>query len=153
MDKKTISAKYIYYFRGTLRSHVHFFQSRVDALRKEGIPIELLTFLNIKTYIKQYALVKKYRSSYFHIYPVIHSKASEWVYFFALCLLNKKVIVQLKKRSPELFDKLKKVFSLRIKYIVESEGDSLSERDYLSAPYGRCMSCSQLIVDSINGKV
>jgi len=46
-------------------------------------------------------------------------------------LLNKKVVVHLRKRSPAPFNFLKKIFDNRLRYIIELEGDYQSERDYL----------------------
>ena len=131
MINKNDSIKYIYYFRGTLDSHVHLYQAWVVALRNNGVPFELVTILGIRTYIKQYKLVKKYKSRCFRIYPSLNIKAFEWSFFILVCLSNKKVVVHLKKRQTRFFDQLKRVFSDKIRYIVEGEGDALSERDFL----------------------
>lgn len=125
------SLKYIYYFKPDLSSHIHFFQAWVEAVRDNDIPMELVTFLSIRTYSRQFSLVKKFRSDHFHIYPDVPFSILEKLYFFCTCLFYKKNIIHLKKRSPLLFDTLKKIFPKRLIYIFEGEGDPLSELDYL----------------------
>ena len=51
------------------------------------------------------------------------------LYFFYLCTTtSNKVVVHLRKP----FDMLKKIFTKKLKYIIEIEGDFESEIDYLS---------------------
>lgn len=123
--------RYFYYFRGTLKAHVHFYKCWVDAARSVGLPMEMTTMLRLKKYVKQYKLVKKYKTSYFHIFPSLDEDLFAFIYFFGVCLRNDKVIIHLKKRSPYLFDKLKKIFPEKIKYIIDLEGDPYAEQDYL----------------------
>jgi glycosyltransferase involved in cell wall biosynthesis len=126
-----LSTKYIYYFRGTLTSHVHLFEAWVHALRAKNIPFELVTDLNIKDYYKQRHLISKYRSNYFHIYPSLSSSLFQYIYFTSLCLFNDKVVIHLKKRPTKIFEQLKKIFPKKIRYVIEHEGDAISEHDYL----------------------
>lgn len=126
--------KYFYFFRGSLATHIHFYKCWVDAARKNGLPMQIITILNLKTYIKQRRLIKKYRASYFHVYCGLFGKLNSvliFFYFFWQCLLNNKVIVYLKKRTPYTFDKLKRIFPKKLKYAIELEGDPESEKDYL----------------------
>ena len=131
MINKNDSTRYIYYFRGTLGSHGHLYQAWVGALRNNGFPFKLVTILGLSTYLKQYNLVKKYKSDDFRVYPALFIKQSEAIYFFFICLFNKRVIVHLKKRNTRIFDQLKHVFPNKIRYIVEGEGDAIAEIDYL----------------------
>lgn len=129
-------SKYFYYFRGNLSSHVQFYSSWVECVRENGIPMELITFLPLKTYVKQKKLVEKYKSPTFHIYVNDPFSLISTIYFFTCCVFYKKTIVHLKKRSSILFKKLKYIFPNKLNYIIEGEGDPISEYDYLIAhPY------------------
>jgi len=130
MESKT-SVKYFYYFRGSLATHIQFFEAWVYAVRERGMPMELITFLSPLVYLKQRKLIMKYKSPIFHIYIDTPYSILSSLFFFLCCINNKKVIVHLKKRSPKQFDKLKFFFPKRLKYIVEGEGDAVSEYDYL----------------------
>jgi glycosyltransferase involved in cell wall biosynthesis len=123
--------KYIYYFRPNLTSHVHFYQAWVGTVVRKGIPMVLLTFMDPVKYIQQYYLIKKYRKEKVKIYLDDPFKIFSRMYFFLLCLINKKVIIQLKKQNTRQFDRLKKIFPKKCFYIYEGEGDALSEIDYL----------------------
>lgn len=123
--------KYIYYFRGDLSFGVHFFEAWVKAVRNQDIPMKLITFLNNFKYIKQLKFVKYYKTRDIIIYPNIFGRTTIFIYFFLTCLINNKIIIHLKKRPSNLFDKLKYFFPKKLKYIVEGEGDPLSEKDYL----------------------
>jgi len=46
MTKKQ-ETKYFYYFRGSLATHVQFFEAWTNAVRENGIPMELITFLDL----------------------------------------------------------------------------------------------------------
>lgn len=136
MEGGNTRSKYFYYFRGNLSSHVQFFYSWAECVRENGIPMELITFLSFKTYIKQKKLVEKYKSPTFHIYVDDPFSIISTMYFFICCVLYKKTVVHLKKRSSILFKKLKYIFPNKLNYIIEGEGDPISEYDYLIAhPY------------------
>lgn len=132
MNKGT---KYFYFFTGTLVLHVHFYKGWVDMARNNGLPIELVTILPLRKYFKQWRLVRKYKAvSYFHIIICGVPKMDflvTFIYFFFILLFNKKVVVQLQKRDPAIFDLLKKIFHNKLEYIIELEGDFESEKDYL----------------------
>ena len=131
--------KYFYFFRGSLATHVQFYKCWVDAARQNGLPMEIITILDLKTYIKQYKQVKKYRKNYFYIFCGLTGKLNSvliFFYFFWHCLLNDNVIVYLKKQPPYIFDKMKRIFPKKLKYAIELEGDPESEKEYLiNHPY------------------
>ncbi len=132
----TRKVRYFYYFRGTLSAHVHLYKAWVDAARRNGIDLEMVTFLNWRTYLKEFSLVRRLKSDYFHIAPSVRENLFVFFYFGAICLFSDRVIVQLKKRSPVPFDKLKRIFGSKLFYIVELEGDFRAEFDFLKEhPY------------------
>lgn len=131
MSKET---RYFYFFRGDLRTHVHFYKGWVDVARKNGLPVELITILPLPTYLKQWRLVSKYKViDYFHIICGIPRMGSlvTFIYFFFALSFNNKFVIHLRKRSPTPFDLLKKIFGNKLKYVIELEGDYESERNYL----------------------
>jgi len=123
--------KYIYFFRGDLTFGVHFFEAWANAVRNEGVPMQLVTFLSYPKFIDQKHLVKYYKAKGIKVYLSIFHKHTILLYFFMLCLLNKKIIVHLKKQPAYVFDRLKLIFPNTLKYIVEGEGDPISEIDFL----------------------
>jgi hypothetical protein len=131
---KNRKTKYIYFFRGDLRSHVGIYKCWSDAA-KDSIDISMLTILDWKTYLDQKKLVDFYRANGI-IIKVIPSKRLKYIftvlYFISLLIENKKVVVHLRKQSPSPFNFVKFFFSERIKYIIEIEGDLESEIQYLS---------------------
>jgi len=115
-------------------AHVHFYKGWVDMARNEGLQIELVTILPLTKYFKQWRLVRKYKAvSYFRIICGIPKMGFlvTFIYFFFILLFHKKVVVQLKKRNPAIFDLLKKIFHNKLKYIIELEGDFGTQKDYL----------------------
>jgi hypothetical protein len=129
----TSRIKYIYYFRGDLRSHVDIYKSWVD-IAKDEIDISMLTIIDIQTYKAQNILVTNYREKGIKIkvVPDILKSLYTILYFTYLTLSNKRVVVHLRKQSPKPFDLMKKIFPQKLKYIIEIEGDSQSELEYLS---------------------
>ena len=124
--------KYFYFFKGTLKTHLQFYEAWLEIFRSKGIPIELLTILKLKNYIKEYNLIKKKKSSIFHIYPALVSESIFiFLYFSIFCLLYKKVIVIVKRRPIYYFDILKKIYRNKIVYIYEMEGDVIAERQFI----------------------
>lgn len=126
-EKKT---KIYFYFRGTLKSHIHFFQSWKKICLESGVDIQLITVLKPKIYREQIDLVKKYRSESFKIYCFPIPRLFELIFFGFNAIYYDKVVVHLKKRNPNSFIILKKLFS-NIKYLIEFEGDAKSEAEYL----------------------
>jgi glycosyltransferase involved in cell wall biosynthesis len=137
MDKK----RYYYFFRGSLATHVDLYKGWVDTARKNGLPMEMLTILSISTYLKQHDLVKHYRKfDYIHIVvsPSVLTHFTAFLYFFVKAVSGNQLVVHLRKQSPKALDILKKIFKKKVKYIIELEGDPLSEREYLiKHPYKR----------------
>jgi glycosyltransferase involved in cell wall biosynthesis len=127
---------YRYYFRGSLSTHVHFFEAWVNAVQQHGIDMRLITFLKYKEYFNQIELVKYYRQRSILIYPDLSPPIISTMYFTFQCFIRKRVIVHLKKRDAILFDFLKKIFPGKLRYIHEGEGDPKMEMDYLKKhPY------------------
>lgn len=131
----TLKTKYYYFFQGTLATHVHFYEAWVNAARGQGLSLEMVTVLSLFTWYKQRLLVKKYGSfDYFHILFSVGGWVSIVVaclFFLRALLRYDRVVVQLKKQPPELFDLLKKLFPSKLRYIIELEGDPESESEYL----------------------
>jgi len=131
----SLKVKYYYFFRGTLATHVHFYKGWVDAARKRGLPVEMVTILSLRTWLDQRHLVKKYEAvDYFHILLALGGLFGHVLTFFFFawaCLCNDKVVVHLKKRSPGSFDFLKRLFPNKLRYIIELEGDFEAEKEYL----------------------
>ena len=126
--------KYYYYFRGSLSTHVDLYKGWVDIARNKGLPMEMVTILSFNTYIKQHQLVKHYRKfNYIHIvishfkpFPII-----AFLFFLIKAMANKQLVIHLRKQSPKPLDLLKKILKKRVKYIIELEGDPVSEKEYL----------------------
>lgn len=127
--------KYIYFFKSDLSKHVDIYKSWVD-VAKESIDISMVTILNYQTYKLQKDLVTHYREEGVKIFivPKYTTQLFTLFYFSFLCMFNNKVVVHLRKKSPKPFNLLKILFSKKLKYIVEIEGDFESEIDYLSQP-------------------
>lgn len=127
--------KYIYFFRGDLKSHVGIYKSWVDTANG-SLDMEMLTFLDTTTAKDQIKLIEYYRSQGIKIKVVnrLLKKVFTFLYFFYLTTLNKRVVIHLRKQSPMIFNILKNIFPKRIKYIVEIEGDAQFEREYLANP-------------------
>ena len=128
------NTKYYYFFRGTLATHVDLYKGWVDIARKKGLPLEMVTILTFLTYIKQYQLVKHYRKfNYIHIIisPPKLYQIITFLFFFMKTVTNKQLVIHLRKQSPKPLDLLKKILKKRVKYIIELEGDPVSEKEYL----------------------
>lgn len=125
--------KFIYFFRGDLSSHVDIYKSWLD-VAKSDIDISMVTILDYKTFKKQKKLVEHYIDKGLKVFvaPIYTKQIFTLFYFFYLCMTNDKVVVHLRKQSPRPFDILKTIFTRKLKYIVEIEGDFESEIDYLS---------------------
>lgn len=127
--------KYIYFFRGTLSSHLGIYKSWVDLAVADGLRMEMLTVLNLMTYIKEYSEIRKYRNiDYFRILISPHPVFNRIIislYFMFLSVKYKKIVVHLRKQDPTFLDKLKIILKHKIKYVIEIEGDFESEAEYL----------------------
>jgi glycosyltransferase involved in cell wall biosynthesis len=131
--------KYYYFFQGTLTAHVDLYKGWVDTARKNGLPMEMVTFLSLPTYVKQYRLVKHYRKfDYINIIITLPGLSPIITLFFFLtkAITNEQLVIHLRKQPPNIFVLLKKLFKKRIKYMIELEGDPLYEKEYLTEhPY------------------
>lgn len=131
--------KYIYYFRGDLRSHVGIYKSWVDAAVSKGLDMQMVTFLDLKSYIKQRKLAEFYSGEGIKIYTNLSKYLGvfiESVYFFFLCLRHDEIVVHVRKKPTLMLDFVKKFFPKKLNYIIELEGDPVSEAEYLAAnPY------------------
>ena len=111
MSNKT---KYIYFFRGTLSSHVGIYKSWVDLAIANGLRMEMLTVMNLISYIKEYGEVRKYRDiDYLKILISPHPIFNRIIislYFIFLSIKYKRIVVHLRKREP----KNKNLFYFRI---------------------------------------
>lgn len=125
--------KYLYFFRGDLTSHVDIYKNWVD-LAKEELDMTMLTILNTKTYKEQKSLVEKYREKgiIIKVVPKYVQFIYTILYFLYLTVTHKRVVVQLRKQSPRPFALIKTFFPKKLKYIIEIEGDFVSEIKYLS---------------------
>lgn len=132
--------KYIYFFRGTLSSHIGIYKSWVDLAIANGLQMEMLTVLNLMTYIKEYNEVRKYRNInclriLISPHPIFDGMIIS-LYFILLSIKYKNIIIHVRKQNPNILDKLKVITKNVIKYIIEIEGDFESEAGYLKAhPY------------------
>lgn len=135
ITKKMKKTKYIYFFRGSLTTHVGIYKSWVDLARANNIPMEMLTILNWKTYLQQKEKVNYYKKfDYIKILKSPHSSLNIFIislYLLLLYIKYKKIIIHLRKQDATIFDKLKYVLRNSIKYIIEIEGDFQSEVQYL----------------------
>lgn len=127
------NTKFIYFFRGDLSSHVDIYKSWLDVSQKT-IDMSMVTVIDHITFQQQKDLAKHYQSLGLKIFVVPKYTKQVFVvlYFLYLCIKYDKVVVHLRKQSPKPFDVLKKVFTKKLKYISEIEGDFESEIDYLS---------------------
>lgn len=125
--------KYIYFFRGDLRSHVNLYKGWVDSV-SDDIHMTMLTIIDRETYLTQKSLVDKYRDEGV-IIRVCNKKLInifKLIQFSFYAIRYEQVIVHLRKQSTTPFNVLKKVFGKRIKYINELEGDFNAELEYLA---------------------
>lgn len=122
----------IFYFciRG-ISHQFHFYVGWVNYARKKKIPINLLTTISFKEYFKLPPCFKKDRK--FIFIPCFSFLDSFFTNVFLLfqILRSKKVIIQFRKRNIRSINFLKKMFPKKLIFIVEFEGDLVSEINYL----------------------
>jgi len=126
--------RYYYLFGATLSAHVDLYKQWVDAARRKGLPVEMVTVLSFHRYIREYSLVKHYTKSYYIrvlMSPPKLSLVVTFLYFLVKALASEQLVVHLRKQSPKPLDLLKRLFGKRVRYIVELEGDPISEKEYL----------------------
>jgi len=135
--KKT---KFIYFFRGSLASHVGIYKSWVDLARDNNQPMEMFTVIDFKTYFQQIEKVNYYKKNKcIKILISPHrffNSIISFIYFLLLSIKYQRIVIHLRKQEPRIIDKLKKYFNNKIQYIIEIEGDFESEVEYLKQhPY------------------
>ena len=124
--------KHIYFFRSTLATHVDIYLSWVDLVNKE-FNSEIITFVSFPTFVKQYKLVKLYRSKGVTV-CILPGFIQEIIFVGYLVLISarySKVVIHLKKRKSRLMSVYKSI-NTKIKVIIDYEGDPASELVYLS---------------------
>ncbi|MBA7517777.1 hypothetical protein ES705_09831 [subsurface metagenome] len=135
-----IKIKYYYFFRGSLKTHLHLYEGWVKIANEYGIPLELITFIKLKRWFEQKELISDFKKKdhlkiYFGGFVFIET-IFIFIFFMWQILKNQKTIVLLKKRSYKHFISLKKIFKEKIKIIIELEGDNEAEIEYLKKhPY------------------
>lgn len=123
--------KRIFYFcRRGLGTHLQFYTGWVLNANRKGLPIKLLTTVSFKEYfnIPQYLKRKE-----FIFLPCFKrfDKIVSCLYFIFQFVKNNTTIIQLRKRDSFIFEKLKRFFNRKFKYVIEKEGDVESEYNYL----------------------
>lgn len=127
--------KYVYFFRGSLKTHVGLYKAWVDAV-SDSININMTTFMTTRSYKAQEKLVEKYASqgvSIFHANSFI-LKMYIPAYFLFLALKYDGVIVHVRKQNTSTLNVIKKITKGKLRYIVDMEGDIESELRYLERP-------------------
>lgn len=124
--------KYVYFFRGDLRTHVDIYKSRVDAAEK-NIKIQMVTGLSITEGFRQRSLVEHYREKGVSIFIVPRPLTDLFflLYFIIQAVGSEKVVVHLRKGTRRPIEWASKIFRNRYSLITEIEGDSVSEIEYL----------------------
>lgn len=128
--KKT---KYYYFFKPDLDSHVHFYAGWVNIAIINGLPIKMISFINIKNYYKNYSFAKRLKQESNAIIIPVPSFLRNFItiLFFSFVSLGcDEVLIHLKKVNPKVFD-LMKIYNKKLKYIIDLEGDPECEIDYL----------------------
>lgn len=135
MKKKN---KYYYCFGPNVSKHIHFYAGWVKQARDNDIPLDMITFIAVNNYIKQFRLIKKLKNEFDIIFiPVIPftRNLAIFLYFLFQALISKKVTVHLRKCELAPFLLLRRVTN-KMRVITELEGDCVSEIDYLKGnPY------------------
>lgn len=132
MYRKT---KNIYFITGSLKKHMGIYKSWIDQIKQSSIKkMELLTIMNFKTFLNQYELTKYYKKSdnlKILISPFrILKPFFVILYFLFLIFQYDRIVIHVRKQTTIAFDILK-LFTNKIKYIIEFEGDIKSEINYL----------------------
>lgn len=123
--------KYFLYFRGSLIKHVHFYENIRDISIKNGIPMNLITFLEPHRYYRERHLIRGYRKKGIKIYPALGANFIGVIYFFFIAFFSRQTVIHLKKRNPVYFILLKRLIRKKIILITDLEGDLISEESYL----------------------
>ncbi len=110
---------------------LHLYLGWVSEAQKRGVPITLVTTISFKEFLKKKKLSFKYRKGIYIPCPAIFDNIVVILFFLYQFISNKFTLIQLKKRDPKLFERLKRIFPEKFKYIIESEGDLEYEYDFL----------------------
>lgn len=132
MRLNQLRVKYYYCYRGSVSSHMHFYQAVQRVCRTNNIELILVSFLKPRIYFSEKHMIRNYSSDrnriFFSPVPIIH----EFFFFLINILHSKRTIIHLKKKKLKSFKLLKKIFSKRLVLITDLEGDQILENQYLA---------------------
>lgn len=126
MSKK----KFIYFCPRGLSKHLHLYTGWVLEARKNNLPIFLFTTVSFKDFLKIPINFKRAEFIFFPSIKILDMLVTTLFFIFQF-LLNKFTIIHIRKRGTYIFEKLKRIFHRKFKYVIESEGDVLYEFEYL----------------------
>lgn len=126
--------KFIYLFRGDLRSHLEIYKSWVDAAGNY-IDIEMITSINFWTYLQQRPRVHLVRKQGIQVFVVPTRLTALFFmgYFLYMSFRCEKIIIHLRKRGPKDILLAKRILKSKLSYIIDIEGDCVAEAEYLKA--------------------
>jgi glycosyltransferase involved in cell wall biosynthesis len=132
--------KRLYFFRPNLKNHFYLYYSWIEAANKAGVDVTMFTVMSIKQ--------KNIQLGYFNevaqlngvnIIVTPHERLNTiYTFFYLLISVVKYGQVSLIAKKVNLLplNLIKKIVKKRFRYVIEIEGDAVSERDYLSKhPY------------------
>jgi hypothetical protein len=122
--------RYIYLFRGTLKTHVHFYKCWVDMARSQGFDMHMLTAMTPQCHREESDLVHDYVNEYCHVLVGDTPQKAIRDHIRAACVAADGVVVHLKNVDIDVLVPVREAFPHRLRLLVEMEGDGVSELDF-----------------------
>ena len=131
--------RFYYFFRPTLKKHVHLYHSWVMAARSQGLEMTLVTLLPRATFKQERAAVRFWGEQQhveIHIARRRNYARSVHSFFKRRCRFGRRAVIHLRHQQWEPLAALRTETAGRLRYLIEYEGDALMEAEYLKAhPY------------------
>lgn len=136
--------RYLYYFpgikSGRVFKHIQLYRRWVEAARKAGVDLEMVCFVPVPDYLSNFQEIRDQRPEYLTVVPTPYpgrlNSISILLYFFITALIHRRVVVHVRKMPTVHLDIVKRLLGDRLRYIIDYEGDPVSETRYLKEyPY------------------
>lgn len=130
--------KYFFYFGFR---HEGLYRSLVETARRQGLDITMVSFISILEYRRKRQRVETFGSAdYIDVFlapPTPFDHVMAFLYFFVQAIRHDRIVVHVRWRKPVVLEVLKRMFGRnKVQYVIEFEGDPVSERRYLEEhPY------------------
>lgn len=127
--------KRLYFFRPNLKNHFNLYYSWISAANKVGVDVTMFTVMSQKQKSVQedyYNEVIQLENVKIIVTPHIYLNTLYTIFYLIINVVkNGDVVLIAKKVNFFPLNVVKKIFSQRFRYLVEIEGDAVSESQYL----------------------